>query len=62
VFVEGDGSGGEPKICESCKQPIWGDWVQIINTNIDGLYHPSCAKPLLSVLRALAILQRNPWS
>ena len=53
-------NGGEPLCCASCKGVILGEEMVIITTpEVAGTYHPACAKPLLSVIRALEMLSRG---
>ena len=61
----------EPKACKSCKRPILSDHtIEQLKMPFDdehglhelnGVYHTECAKPYLSVMRALDALSRPPF-
>jgi hypothetical protein len=51
-----DPSHGEPLICSGCGGIITGSVVRIDYAELAGDYCGPCAKPLLSVLRALEML------
>lgn len=53
-------SSGEPIFCAGCNRPIAGEPVRIEHESVRGVYHEGCARPLLSVLRALEALA-GPW-
>lgn len=50
---------GEPPCCMACKRPIDCTPTEIHHPSARGTYHPSCARPLLSVIRALEMLGRG---
>lgn len=73
MFVASDsGWGGEPHIpeCKGCKRPIEpGESIEEVRFDPDpvhgleemnGQYHVRCAKPLISIARALTLLGRLP--
>ena len=61
----------EPIACKSCKQPILSEHTtEQVQMPLDGehglheltgVYHSECAKPYLSVVRALDMLTRGPF-
>lgn len=50
MFLDPDGPGGEPLICDSCKLPIWSDPV-VISGELGGTYHRGCAGVYLGLHR-----------
>jgi hypothetical protein len=73
MFFDASGPGpfGEPHVptCKSCRGPIAsGQATEHLNfqpdaeyklEELNGIYHAACAKPLLSVARAIHILGRG---
>ena len=70
--LDRDRSWNEPVACKSCKRPILSEHateqVQMPFDSdhglheLNGVYHSECAKPYLSVIRALDMLTRGPFS
>lgn len=68
VDLNPDRSWNEPTACKSCKRPILAEHrAEQLNVPFDeehglhelnGVYHSECAKPYLSVMRALDALRR----
>lgn len=59
MFLEDHARGEQPLHCTACDRVLGANFVIIEGTDADGTYCAPCARPILSVLRALRTLQRG---